>query len=350
MRFVDEQNKAFLRAKAVTISENYVICASGGQVKIFDKKLNLIHTLENLKSVYNCSVSLDEKRLLLVSVTNCFYVVSLDTLEITKHTIKGKYTDNLEGRGCWTLDSNGCCFCVCDRKNILSALRIYDDINTNQYRELLCDKYWLTSVSVIPKINKYLMTGYDRSKFRSYLIWYDGNALSEFLIQDSSEMGAAVGVRYLEESNRCIVRGNYQTIICEVDGKSVGKVELPQWSCARFSFSNIFENVSNSEEVRRSIASLSKLFGMEDLFVPGQILDMCYSKNGNYLYLATLQGVVCINTVTRAIEATKSFPYGVKKIMELDENLLLLETWDSVELIRVIHENLMPHPSGCGFF
>ena len=133
-------------------------------------------------SGYRCIISRDERRLLLISTANWFYVVSLSTYEITKHLIKGKYNDNLEGRGCWTLDGKGCLFCVTNGTSVLSSLRIYPDIKAGEFRDLLCDKYWLTDICAAPEHNSYLITGLNRDNDKSYLIWFDGEQFRECVL------------------------------------------------------------------------------------------------------------------------------------------------------------------------
>lgn len=338
MRFIKESVKQFARAKAATCSKHYIVCSTGGQVKIFDNKLNLLQIIKGVRYVYKCLISPDEKKLLLISIANYFYIVELDTFCITKHTIKGKYGDNLEGKGCWSPDGNGCSFCVTSKLEVRSALRIYDDIRKDVYRDLLCDKYWLTSILAIPKRNKYLLTGYDHANDKSYLIWYDGNRFEEFPIQGLSQCNAVRHAKFDENGECCIVIGSDSTIFCTTEGVLIKDLDLPKASSKAFSFMDIFKTVDINEESRAKIAALSKQYGFEKMNVPDEIKDVCHSSNGRYFYVATLGRLLCIDAETHKIEAEKEYSFGVEAIEEIREDLLLVTTWDSVELLRVDFE------------
>jgi len=338
MRFVKEKVKQFARAKAVACSENFVVCSSGGQVKIFDKNLSLLQIITGLKYVYQCLISPDEKNILLVSIANLFYIVDLESFFVTKHTMNGKYGDNLEGRGCWSLDGKGCYFCVESKKKVKSALRIYDDIQSGEYRDLLCDKYWLTSVQAVPKRKKYLLTGYDHNTDVSYLIWYDGNIIEEFPVEGLSECNVISDVRYVENGDYCIVIGSDGTIFCTVEGTLIKNFDLQETSAKTFSFMDIFQTAHMDVEERKRIAAVSKRFGFEEMGVPEEIRDVCCSRDGQYFYVATLGNLFCINAQTNQIECEKDYPYGVEKIEQISEELLLVTTWDSVECLRIDFE------------
>lgn len=322
----------------MTCSKSYIVCSTGGQVKIFDKNLHLIQIVKGVKYVYKCLISPNEKKLLLVSIANFFYIVELDTFRITKHMIRGKYSDNLEGRGCWLLSGNGCCFGVCSKQEVKSALRIYDDIQKDRYRELLCDKYFLTSILAIPKRNTYLLVGYDDTSDKNYLIWYNGKIFEEFLVQESDKIGLVQHVKYDENDDCCIVIGSDGTVICRPDGTTINKLVLPQTDKKTSSFVDVFKRVDFEDEKRKEVLDLMEQLSLKNLFIPDMVIDVSYLNNGKYLCAATLNGVLCINTETNKLEAAKDYPYGVKNIETVDEDLLLITTWDSVELLRLVRD------------
>lgn len=338
MRFIKENVKQFARAKAVTYSEHYIVCSTGGQIKIFDKDFNLLQTIKGVRYVYKCIISPDEKNLLLISITNCFYVVELDTFGIAKHTIKGKYDGNLEGNGCWSLDSYGCCFCVTSKLSSKSALRIYDDIKKDVYRELLCDKYWLTSILAVPQHNKYLLTGFDYTTDKSYLIWYDGSKFEEFPVSGLSECDAVMQAKFYEKGACCIVIGSENTVLCSTEGQLIKRIDLREQSSLTYSFMDILKSVDMKEKDRQEIADLSKHLGLEGINVPDQIMNVCYSSDERYFYIATLGSLLCVDAQTYEIKAEKKYSFGIKTVEEFREELLLVTTWDSVEFLRLSAE------------
>lgn len=338
MRFIKSAHKAFSHAKAVAVSTSFIVSLSGGQARIYDAELNLLHTIKNLKCVYKCFISPDEQHLLLISITNCFYIVSLKTFEITKRTVKGKYTDNLEGRGCWTLDGKGCLLCVTNKDSIKSALRIYPDIASGDFYELLCDQYWLTSVAIIPEHSLYLITGYDRDNFKSYLIWFDGEKFEKCLIDVDNMIGATVDAKYIAEKDLCIVRCTGGTIACDANGKVIEEVTLPNQRDVEFSFADVFQKIRMNDEKRDRITELSGQLGFEQIQIPDQVIDICYSETNPYLYIGTLQDLICVDIHTHMVETAISCPFGVRRIVEINRDFLLIETWDSVEIVQICHE------------
>lgn len=341
MRLVKENVKQFSRAKTITWSENYIVCSTGRQIKIFDKELKLLQIIRNVQYVYKCIISPDEKKLLLVSITNSFYIVELSTFSITKHTIKGKYSDNLEGRGCWSLNGKDCCFCVGSKQSVRSALRIYDDIQNGAYQDFLCDKYWLTSIIVIPKYKKYLLTGYNQESDKGYLIWYDGKVFEEYPICGSERIGAPICAKYDESTDSCTVIGTDGAIFCNTDGTSIKEFTLPDTNKQTFSFIDVFKAETMEEGKYKEITDITDILvqcDLKELFIPDIVVDISCSKSGKYYFVATLKGMLCINAETYAIEAEKEYSHGVRNIEEICENLLLVTTWDSIDLIRIVFE------------
>jgi hypothetical protein len=296
MFFLKDSKKRFPRARGVAVSEHFIVSLSGAQARLYDTQFNLLHTIKGLQYVYKCIISRDESQLLLISTGNWFYVVSLITYEITRHLIKGKYNDDLRESGCWSLDGKGCLFCVTNRTSLLSALRIYPDIKTGEYRDLLCDKYWLTDICAVPEHNSYLITGLNRDNDKSYLIWYDGEQFREYVLDTDDTIGTAVGVRWIAEQSVCIVRGIDGVCICDATGK--------------------MQHTYKNEQILE------------------QIVDVCYSKYNPYIYIGTLSELLCVNADTLEIKESLDCPFGVKRIVEMNGEALLIETWDYVEMIQ----------------
>ena len=113
---------------------------------------------------------------------------------------------------------------------------------------------------------------------------------------------------------------------------------MPETSPKTFSFSDVFKTLDINEENRAEPVILSKQYGLEDMTVPDEILDVCQSSDGRYFYVATLGSLLCINAKTHKKEVEREYPFGVTAIEEIGENLLLVTTWDSIELLRIDFE------------
>ena len=112
--------------ESTKVSTKYVFGFTGSRVKIFNKEMQLIKEIPRLDHVYTGSISPDEKKLLLVSTGNRFYILSLETFELKKYTVCGREDYNLEGRGCWSFDGKEILLCANGCSTGISALRIYD--------------------------------------------------------------------------------------------------------------------------------------------------------------------------------------------------------------------------------
>lgn len=336
MRLIVERNPIFSRAKRVEVSANYIACATGGKVRIYDRGMNLIHIVDNLKYVYSCKFSPDEKRLLLVSVQNYFYVVSLSTFEVTRHMIKGEYTANLEGNGCWTLDGQGCVFCVNRRESNASALRIYPDITSGEFQEYLNDQYWLPSVSRIPEYNTYLICGNKRSNHDSCLIWYDGKTFRETIIKDAFQIGGVCAAQVDVQSGLICLRGTLGATVCDMNGETVVSLPPLQRPYVDFSFSDIFQSVPLGNKGQKTITALSNEFGLEHMRISDHVTALCYSKTMPYIYIGTLQTLYCVNMHNYTVEASLDITFGVREILEWGENSLIVASFDTVEFVRIL--------------
>lgn len=333
MEFKIVTNKELSRIRVVTKSEHYIVGSTGGQVKIFNSEMEHLKTITNVFQVYGCYISPNEKNLLLVSMANIFYVLSMETFHMKKYTIKGKYNGNLEGEGCWTLDGRGCCFCVSNRDNGVSALRIYEDIESGNYCEILTDAFCLTSIFPIPSEKKYLLSGYDRTDDKCCLIWYDGNTFEKHPIEDYDD--TIRKVIYNTNDSTCTVCGLTSTIQCSAQGKHINRIELPQSSASVFDFFSVFTNVPLSQTARETLREKIHNWELTCLQDADSIRDVAYSQLGPYLYIATTRGLLCINYELNKIEAEVIIPYGVTEILKLSEELLIISTWESARLIRI---------------
>ena len=219
----------FLRhAKDFCFTEKYSIFCTGKSAFICDRALKLLCKIENLSYVYHAFVSPDEKTLLLVSNSNKFYLVDLNDFSVKKHTVRGKYNHNLEGRGCWSLNGRSLYFCVCNGQTLNSALRCYDLDDNMSYRDLLKEKYQLVCIKPVKEINKQLIIGLDRKKSDLdrtdcwSLIWFDGVYFEEYPIWNIDLSNDVVSsAEYEALTNTVIIYGQAKTFRCNLRGKII---------------------------------------------------------------------------------------------------------------------------------
>lgn len=320
------------KSKHFTFSKNYFISCTGKKALIFNKKLQLIKEVEGLYYVYNALISPDESKVLLISNSNYFYILSLESFIVTKHTIKGKYRGNLEGNGCWNLEGTGVCFCVTEPEEILSSFRMYELDNMNVYKDLICDKYWLKGVSMIPNLKKYLITGLNRNNHKNYLIWYDGIMFKENCINNFDDVIRRV--EYNSSKECCIVYGLEKTIFCSTEGEIIHNFNIDNNEKIMYNSSDIFFNIDDRKQ--KIIKIISKCLGLEDNYIEHCVNCICFSKE-KYIFVGTNKSIFCIDIEIKRIKLKIDIPYGVDQITEFDKDKLIVSTWNG---IKVFHINL----------
>lgn len=95
--------KPLERAKNLCVFQSCIIGCTGPKAVIVDKRLNHVHTVDELDYVYSAELSPDETKLLLIFTGNKFYIVDMRTFDKVRVTVKAPYIYNLEGRGCWKI-------------------------------------------------------------------------------------------------------------------------------------------------------------------------------------------------------------------------------------------------------
>ena len=330
------------RAKGIAFSHTYIAACTGPRVMIYDRQFNLLKEFTNLSYVYHVYFSPDETMLALISTANLFYLVSLDDFSITKHRIGGKYCDNLEGRGCWTFDSKGLLVLPMNRETMNSILRCYSVDQVMTFNDLFPEKYWLVSIKPVPELKKYSLVGMDRIKYslnrpdRWRLIWFDGESFAEYPILVGAENDTILSSDFDSETGTIILYTLGRTIRCDIHGKILGTVDIPEDRMLTAAFSNVFSNCGLSEQAFREITELSASLGLEDLCVPDAVSQVCTSSNGKWSYVATQSGIFVTDKQTNAVLAKVDLEYGASSVVEISENVIAVTTWSGVKIFEVI--------------
>lgn len=332
MKFTEIKLPKLSRAKGIAISKKYLVFTTGTRVLIFNRELQLIQEIEGLRYCYDAYISPNEERVLLVSNGNWFHIFSLSDFKISRHTAKGKYNGMLRGRGCWSLDGSEVLLCVTDDKHsMLSALRIYKTEDISEYQDKLADKYWLTSITRISDLKKYLLTGVNRDEDKCYLIWYDGTQFEEYCVEGFDDV--VMHVTYNRKNQDFTISGLDKTIVCDYYG-NVSK-ELLVEGYVEGSFLEVFEKCDLEKEKFEEIKSLSKALGMENLSMPDSILCTCYTNEGKYICVGTHTSLYCIDAQSNEVLARKKIQYGVHDIVEVGQNTVMVLTWNGVKIFRI---------------
>ena len=293
------------KTKDITVTKKYMLLSSGRSVFIFNKKFELLKKIEKLFYVYNTYVSPDERYALLVSTGNCFYVLSLDTFEITKTTPRRPYTRNLEGHGCWTFDGESFFVFVHKRESNptdsascnLYTLRRYD-LNGN-YKDFFNDEYWLLYINPVTELKKYLIIGRKNEEkledARWYFIWYDGEHFEKYLVEDYNDI-----VHYVDydfENEILTLYGIYNISTYTFKGKKVSPAEVQ----------GIFTRI--------------------DKVITSSKWNLQFTASFDGFLIEGING----NTFRREIPVD----YGVQNVVKVSEDIIAISTWGGVRFFEL---------------
>lgn len=334
----------FLRhAKDFCFTEKYSIFCTGKSAFLCDRALKLLCKIENLSYVYHAFVSPDEKTLLLVSNSNKFYLVDLNDFSVKKHTVRGKYNHNLEGRGCWSLNGRSLYFCVCNGQTLNSALRCYDLDDNMSYRDLLKEKYQLVCIKPVKEINKQLIIGLDRKKSDLdrtdcwSLIWFDGVYFEEYPIWNIDLSNDVVSsAEYEALTNTVIIYGQAKTFRCNLRGKIIEELSLSDSEKITASLSDTLSNLDIKGNQLDALKQFSHLFGTENISLDDSIYKVCLSFDGKKYYAGTHLGISVIDAETKSVLAKKKIDYGVQNITEIAPNVIVVSTWNGVKVFEIV--------------
>lgn len=170
---INEIKKDLIYSKNVTITSKYIILYKGASLAIYDYNFVLQKNIHNLRYVYNGYVSPDEKKLLLVSNTNRYYIFSLEDFSlIVSSSIKKPYNGGIEGVACW-VNNDSFMLPVQNPTSMLSTLRKIGCVSPFSFDDFLLNEFWVRYITFIEHNNKCLILGLNRQDHVWNIIWMD---------------------------------------------------------------------------------------------------------------------------------------------------------------------------------
>ena len=170
---INDINKDLIYSKNVTITSEYFVLYKGTSIDIYDHNFVFQKSIPNLKYVYNGCVSPDQKKLLLVSNANRYYIFSLENFSlIANSVIKRPYNGGLEGIGCW-FNNDSFMLAVQNPTSMLSTLRKINCVSPFLIDDFLPNEFWVRYITFIEHKKKFLIIGLDRQDHIWYILWMD---------------------------------------------------------------------------------------------------------------------------------------------------------------------------------
>lgn len=315
MSTTDSINKKLKYAKNISISKNYIALYTGKSALLYDKQLNLINEYAKLDYVYDGYFSDDEKYLLLVGAGNVIHIVSLSDLSIKRHRIPSPYNRNLEGIACWAYDSDIIILPLMHNSEaVVSTIRRIDSIQTMEYTDFLICKYWISKLTRVESLKQYFALGTDRTTHKTHFLWWDDNwSISSYEVHVPSVNDHILSVE-IDEKRQIIIATDLWNHLIALDfyGNPIdAKVEsahqtpiLPK---------NVIELIG--DEIVRSVLSSA--------------------INPEMLYIGTSEALLIINRAEPSKVTRTKIKFGVHKIHEFQNNVLIIETWSGLRVIDI---------------
>lgn len=298
-------------AKGIVTSQKYVIFLTGRRAVIADKKLNILKEIENLFYVYRGSVSPDETKLLLISSGMVFYIVDLNDFSVKRYAVRGKGTTNLDGRGCWNLNSKEVYIplyklSINNSVKPKTELRSYFiDDSGNKSIVKLFDQYMISYITPVKSLGKYLLVFHDRRNdiSNTLFVWYDGQTFTEYLVEDGHVDDVIASVDVLEDEQAIIVNGYISNGKYDYTGKRLDYISTDS--------------------------------SINGIYCGEAIQTIKHSVDKKYIYAGTSRQLLVINCETGE-EQSKPVEYELSQIEELDDHIILATMDYSTKVYKVI--------------
>ena len=301
---------------------------TGKQIIAYDKCMHELNKIDGLQYAYCGLLSPDETKLLVVSSSKHFYVISTTDFASEKRVIRGKNYANLECRGCWSFDGSGIFIPVYNEKQEQSELRVYkaDDFS---YSCIDFKKYHILYIYQETTLKKYLIIGQNWDYPEHLhplddmsLMWYDGQIFDTHPIRGFED--ALLSVDLLENKHEIYLHGSESSVVCNYSGKNIS--DSINYDIQGVSFEKIFEKFNKREDVRH----LAEDFRLNRISAKEYIHVIEYSCDKKYCYIGTSMRLLVINTQTGE-QISLDIEYGVQKILELDDGRILISTWSGIK-------------------
>ena len=325
------------RTQDIFVSPSYIIACTGRRAIILNRQYQLLHTIEKLDYVYDGEVSPDEKKLLLVSTGNKFYVVDLETYEMERVTVRSPYNEGIEGRGCWSFDGKSIFILAMSSKTMNSVLRQYFVDNLKEYKEYFPDEFYLNDLQKMYCYNKYMLIRYNRKNKKNYFITFDGKSMEEILIEKSKNMS-------IFRSDFDEVTGNFTICSGECcwkytpEGKMIEKIEHPSPKTKKISFSDTFNGIfGEGSDEAKMMKKVSFALGLEDIECEDHINKYGTSKCGKYDFFATGSGFYVVDSQTKEVLAEVLVDNGFDNFEQLESDVVAVASpYNGVKLYRIL--------------
>lgn len=351
-------NKNLRSIVSFEIANGRIFGLTGRRLIELDPDLNRIAEYDGFSYTYKAKLSPDKKYLLCVSVCNIFYLLNLETGEIEKNTVRGKYGGNLEGRGCWSFDGKFVYLPVFSQKNFISALRKYS-VEDGSFVDLFADKWKIFDIVRVQSLKKILMLVSDDNARHSF-VWFDEKT------ETVREISLPEGVNSLnmsvDERTRTITVYNFfeTPVVFDFNGKAVcGFVEIrkkkrflprrslnPQASDSKdiAEIKQLFEEIKAERNAADAVSDFEdeaesefpEPVISENSELPEDTMSATDDEEDGLFFVGTRMSLLVWDRNNLDDRAEIPVEFGVQKIERIGKNRVLAAGMSSVSLYEVV--------------
>ena len=327
--FKKETDHSFKNVKGWTYSDKFIVSFTGKRASIFDKNLNLLYTITDLRCVYHGCISEDESKLLLVSNSNNFYVFSLETFELLqKYSLKGRFNYNIEGNGAWNFDNETFLIIATDKFSLCSCVMIFSPNNIAPLKQIEFKNHNFTKILRLNHLKKHLLIGTDHSQYhQNCFVFLQNENTEEYILEDFDDL--IIDAEYNNVLDKYIIYGSENSMICNEIGKLIKPIEIRNiiGNTSTF-FSNWLNEFNLNDEQKYEMLQLTlNLIGSNN-DVYENINKLLWSKNSNIVFGATNERIFIYDINEKEIVFSKKVPFGVYDLVEISVNKIILQTWN----------------------
>ena len=321
----------FSRAKCIFRGKKYIAVCTGGQVLVCDNSLSILTKIKNLSYAYHAYFSPDETTLVVLSNTKFIHILDLNDFSLSRRRIEDSYFSDITG--CWSFDGKKFYTIANSFEAVDSTFREYESSFREPPRMLSREKYHFSAIIPVTEEQKYLLIGLHQelsdanSPTPYFLVWFDGERFEEFPMEESHRILVITRVTVDPHRKRLTVYDYNKVLHYSFSGERID-------SLATIDFEEAVDKLTAKEleAYKTTLASSRRL-------PPpiGTIHKLLHSKYDEKVFIATDQGLLIFDATTKALLVNKRIAFGVRDVVELSADEVLVETYSGFKLFEIIY-------------
>ena len=211
---------------------------------------------------------------------------------------------------------------------------IFSPHSTSPIKQIEFKNHCFTKILSLNHLNKHLLIGTDHLQdHKNCLVFLQNDDIEEYIIEDFDDI--IHDAEYNPILDKYIIYGAENTIICDECGLLINSIDI-QKSIGNTSFfiKNWLNELNLSDKKKYEMLQniLNLLGGDNEVFE--NINKLLWSKNLNMILGATNNRFFVYDNSDKKIVFSKVVPFGVYDLVEINDNRVILQTWNGTNIYR----------------